>query len=228
MAMSERHLRAFLLDLDGTIADTAPDLAAALNALLVEEGREPLEYETVRPFVSYGSPRLVRMGFGEGLSESDFERLKNRFLEFYRSQICQRTRLFPGISELLEIIEAVGLSWGVVTNKPGWLTIPLLTELGLMERAGSIISGDTLERSKPHPDPLLRAARDLDLDSGECAYIGDAQRDIEAGRAAGMFTIAVSWGYIPAGEDIHKWDAHRVLDAPHEILEYVPQQGLGT
>jgi phosphoglycolate phosphatase len=226
--MPERHLKAFLLDLDGTIADTAPDLAAALNRLLTEEGREPLDYESVRPFVSHGSPRLVRLGFGEDLSESEFERLRQRFLNLYRSQICEHTCLFPGVGELLEMIETVGLSWGVVTNKPGWLTMPLMSELGLMERAGSIISGDTLERSKPHPDPLLRAASELDIDTAECAYIGDAQRDIEAGRAAGMFTIAVSWGYIPADEDIYDWDAHRVLDAPHEILEYLPQREPGT
>jgi len=226
--MPDRHIKGFLLDLDGTLADTAPDLAAALNALLTEEGREPLDFQTIRPFVSYGSPRLVRMGFGEDLSGSEFERLKRRFLEFYRAQICEGTRLFPGIGDLLEMIETVGLSWGVVTNKPGWLTIPLMTELGLMQRASSIVSGDTLERRKPHPDPLFRAASDLRIDASECAYIGDAQRDIDAGRAAGMFTIAVSWGYIPANEDIYDWDAHRVLDAPQEILEYVQQQGPGT
>jgi 2-phosphoglycolate phosphatase len=226
--MPDRPIKGFLLDLDGTLADTAPDLAAALNALLTEEGREPLDYQRIRPFVSYGSPRLIRMGFGEDLAGSEFERLKNRFLAFYRLQICQHTRLFPGIGDVLETIETVGLTWGVVTNKPGWLTIPLMTELGLMQRAGSIISGDTLERRKPHPDPLVRAASDLHIDTAECAYIGDAQRDIEAGRAAGMFTIAVSWGYIPADENIYDWDANRVLDAPHEILEYVQQQGLGT
>jgi phosphoglycolate phosphatase len=222
--MTERTLQAFLLDLDGTIADTAPDLAAALNNLLIEEGREPLDFETVRPFVSYGSPRLVRIGFGEALCEEEFERLKKRLLDLYRLKICEHTRLFPGVAELFENIEAVGLAWGVVTNKPGWLTMPLMEELGLHERAGSIISGDTLEHRKPHPAPLFRAAEEMGIDASKCVYIGDAQRDIEAGLAAGMFTIAVSWGYIPDDEDIHDWDAHRVLHAPREILEFVSQQ----
>ncbi|MGI9264754.1 MAG: HAD-IA family hydrolase [Gammaproteobacteria bacterium] len=225
--MTERNLKAILLDLDGTIADTAPDLAAALDSLLSEEGREPLDFETVRPFVSYGSPKLVRLGFGEALSETEFARLKKRFLELYRANICDRSRLFPGIAELFETIEAAGLAWGVVTNKPGWLTMPLMEELQLHERAGSIVSGDTLEHSKPHPAPLFHAAREMKVEAAECIYVGDAQRDIEAGLAAGMFTIAVSWGYVPDDEDIHDWDAHRVLHKPHEILEYVPQQRTG-
>ena len=219
--MPDRAPRAFLLDLDGTLADTAPDLAAALNAVLVEQGRAPMPFENVRPFVSYGAPRLVRIGFGEELDEAEFELLRGRLLHHYRAGICDETTLFPGIGDLLDRIEATGLAWGVVTNKPGWLTEPLLDELGLLSRAGSVISGDTLTRRKPHPDPLLRAASDLAIDAAECAYIGDAQRDIEAGKAAGMFTIAASWGYIPDDEDVNDWDAHRIVDAPEEILEYV-------
>lgn len=215
------QIKAVLLDLDGTLADTAPDLAGALNDLLIAEGREALAYESVRPFVSYGSPRLVRLGFGEDLVEQEFERLKSAFLDLYRARICEHSCLFPGIDDCLRAFEENGLGWGVVTNKPGWLTEPLMIELGLNERAGSIVSGDTLSRRKPHPAPLIKAAADLDTAADQCAYIGDAQRDIEAGRAAGMYTMAVSWGYIPADENIGDWDAHRILDRPEQILEHV-------
>lgn len=219
--MPEISLKGFLLDLDGTLADTAPDLAAALNAVLLEEDRAPLPFSDLRPFVSYGAPRLIQIGFGRDLDSVEFERLRARLLDNYRADICRETRLFPGIGEVLDAIESAGLAWGIVTNKPGWLTEPLLDELGLLERARSVISGDTLSNRKPHPDPLLRAAADLAVHAAQCVYIGDAQRDIEAGRAAGMVTIAASWGYIPDDEDVDDWDAHHIADAPREILDYV-------
>lgn len=213
--------RTLLLDLDGTLADTAPDLAAALNNLLVEEGREPLAFSTVRPFVSYGAPRLVRLGFGERLDADEFERLRQRFLYHYEQVLCRDTSLFPGFADVLATIEARGGRWGVVTNKPGWLTDPLMRALGLAQRAGSVVSGDTLPRRKPHPDPLLHAADEMAAEASACVYVGDAERDIQAGHAAGMFTVAVRWGYIPDDEDPTTWNAHRVIDRPRDLLDVV-------
>jgi len=219
--INDRTYRTLLLDLDGTLADTAPDLAAALNALLLEEDRQPMTFSAVRPFVSYGAPRLVRLGFGEALDEGEFERLRKRFLYHYEQVLCRDTSLFPGFADVLDKIESRGGRWGVVTNKPGWLTDPLMRALGLEERAGSVVSGDTLPRRKPHPDPLLHAASEMAADATACIYVGDAERDIQAGHAAGMFTVAVRWGYIPEDEDPTLWNAHRVIDRPGDLLELV-------
>lgn len=218
---NDRTYRTLLLDLDGTLADTAPDLAAALNALLLEEDRQPMMFSAVRPFVSYGAPRLVRLGFGEALDEDEFERLRRRFLYHYEQVLCRDTSLFPGFSDVLDTIESGGGRWGVVTNKPGWLTDPLIQALGLEGRAGSVVSGDTLARRKPHPDPLLHAAGEMATDATDCIYVGDAERDIQAGHAAGMFTVAVRWGYIPEDEDPTMWNAHRVIDRPGDLLDLV-------
>jgi phosphoglycolate phosphatase len=213
------HIRTLLMDLDGTLADTAPDLASALNALLHEEGRAPLPYASVRPFVSYGAPRLVRLGFGEALPADEFERLRQGFLDHYERVLCRETKLFPGFADVLDAIESRGGRWGVVTNKPGWLTLPLIRALGLDQRAASIVSGDTTPRRKPHPDPLLHAAGEMAADTATCVYVGDAERDIQAGRAAGMFTVAVRWGYIPDDEDPDAWNAHQVIDHPMDLLD---------
>jgi phosphoglycolate phosphatase len=222
--MSEpRASRGLLLDLDGTLADTAPDLAAALNAVRVEEGFAELPLDRIRSWVSYGAPRLVRLGFGEELADEEFERLRLRLLHFYSQAICTHTTLFPGFADVLETIEAQGHRWGVVTNKPGWLTEPLMSALNLDRRAGSVVSGDTLEQRKPHPAPLLHAASLMNIEAAACIYVGDAQRDIEAGRAAGMFTVAVRWGYIPEDENVDDWNAHQVIDEPEQLLEIIMQ-----
>ncbi|MEJ2523498.1 MAG: phosphoglycolate phosphatase [Gammaproteobacteria bacterium] len=175
-----------LFDLDGTLADTAPDLAAAVNALLKEEGRAPLPYEQIRPWVSWGAPRLVRLAFGEELAADELHSLRSRLLVFYEAGLCRHSRVFPDMLPVLDGLERAGLPWGIVTNKPGWLTEPLVAALGLSERAGTVISGDTLPYAKPHPMPLLHAARELGVARKHCLYVGDAARDIEAGRAAGM------------------------------------------
>ena len=210
-----------LVDLDGTLADTAPDMAAAVNRLLVEEGSLPLPFDDLRPFVSYGAPMLVRRAFGESLEGAPFERLRQRFLELYEANLCDGTRVFPEFDDVLDELDARGLPWGVVTNKPGWLTEPLLDALGLRQRARSVISGDSLPQRKPHPAPLLRAADDIGVAAGACVYVGDAQRDIEAGRAAGMATIAAAWGYIPDAESAHDWAADLVAESPRQILRFL-------
>jgi N-acetyl-D-muramate 6-phosphate phosphatase len=217
---------ALLFDLDGTLADTAPDLAAALNALLQADGREPLPFDEIRPWVSWGALRLIRLGYGEALDAVRTADLRQRFLVHYEGALCRQSRLYPGIPEVLESLEAAGLPWGIVTNKPGWLTEPLLAALGLAERAGTVISGDTLPYAKPHPLPLQHAARELSMPPGRCIYVGDNVRDIEAGRAAGMRTAAAAWGYIPPGDDPAAWQADHLLDSPAALARFVRELGL--
>jgi len=213
--------KALLLDLDGTLADTAPDLAAALNAVLQEEGRRPLPFHEVRPHVSFGAPKLVRLGFGEDLAAEEFERLRGRLLEHYARGVCEETRLFDGFEAVLAHLESLGIPWGIVTNKPGWLTNPLLAALGLDRRSACTVSGDTVAERKPHPLPLLHASAQIRVPPERCVYVGDAERDIQAGRAAGMVTVAASWGYIPADDDPRDWAADRLFDEPSGIVELV-------
>jgi N-acetyl-D-muramate 6-phosphate phosphatase len=216
---------AVLFDLDGTLADTAPDLAAALNVMLREDGRDVLAFELIRPWVSWGALRLIRLGYGDGLEPARIAELRARFLTCYEAALCRESRLFPGIPEALAALDSAGVPWGVVTNKPGWLTEPLLAALGLGDRAGAVISGDTLPYSKPHPMPLLHAARELGVPAGRCVYVGDNVRDIEAGRAAGMYTIAAAWGYIPADDDPAAWQADRLLHAPEALAPLAGELG---
>ena len=212
--------RALLLDLDGTLADTAPDMAAALNRLRREEGREPLPYAAVRPQVSHGGAALVRLAFGEPPPD-EFERLRQRFLALYREDLARDTALFAGFPFVLETLEAAGVPWGVVTNKPGWLTEPLMAALGLETRAACIVAGDTLPERKPHPAPLLLAARLAGVSPDECIYAGDAERDIAAGRAAGMRTVAVRFGYLADGEDPAAWRPDGVVERPADLLDWI-------
>ncbi len=219
-----------LFDLDGTLADTAPDLAAAVNALLADEGRAALPYEQIRPWVSWGAPRLVRLAFGDNLAEEELQSLRSRLLIFYEAGLCRQSRVFPAMEPVLDGLERAGLPWGIVTNKPGWLTEPLVAALGLADRAGTVISGDTLPYAKPHPMPLLHAARELGVGRNRCLYVGDAARDVEAGRAAGMVTVAAAWGYIPADDDPANWAADRVFHDPGDLLElaaslFAPSEG---
>jgi N-acetyl-D-muramate 6-phosphate phosphatase len=211
---------ALLLDLDGTLLDTAPDMGGALNRLRAEHGLEPLAAEVIRPVVSHGAMRLVALGFPEAAGES-FESLRLRFLDLYAAHLAVGTRLFPGFDAVLETLESRGLPWGVVTNKPGWLTTPLLAALGLDHRSACAVSGDTLPERKPHPLPLLHAARLLGVEPGRCIYVGDAERDIQAGRAAGMTTLVATYGYISAGEDPLQWQPHGLVSEPAELLAWV-------
>lgn len=212
---------AVFFDLDGTLADTAPDLARALNAVLAEEGRPPLPYPRIRSMVSRGGMALVRLAFGGEPGEPEFERRRRRFLEHYAHGLCETTRLFPGMAALLDRIEADGIPWGIVTNKPAWLTEPLVQRLGLWQRAAAVVSGDTTPERKPHPTPLLHAARLAGAATDRSLYVGDDPRDIQAGRAAGMTTLAALYGYIQPGEDPARWGAHGLVRTPGEILGWI-------
>ena len=214
------QVRGLLFDLDGTLLDTAPDMGAALNRLRLEENREALDFETIRPNVSHGSLRLISLGFPEANGD-EFERLRLRFLDLYAENIARETRLFPGLERVLAECERLEIPWGVVTNKPAWLTDPLLAELGLDVRAACVVSGDTLAVRKPHPLPLCHAAELLSVEPDRCVYVGDAERDIQAGRAAGMTTVVAAYGYIASGERLESWLASGVVREPIELLDWL-------
>lgn len=215
------RIRTVLFDLDGTLADTAPDLAFALNEVLREQGMAPLPFETIRPVVSHGGIALIKLGFNIDERAPAFDGLRQRLLAIYREHIVRETTLFDGMAELLDTIETRGLNWGVVTNKPGWLTEPLLEGLGLMTRASAVVSGDTLAQRKPHPAPMLLACEQAGSEAAQCLYVGDAQRDIEAGRNAGMQTLIARFGYI--GEEDHpdEWLADGMVEHAVQILDWL-------
>jgi N-acetyl-D-muramate 6-phosphate phosphatase len=213
-------LAAVLLDLDGTLLDTAPDLARALNTLRGEQRLAPLAFELIRPQVSNGATAVVSIGFPEA-DAPQFELLRARFLELYRAELVVETRLFPGFDEVLSQLEAHRVPWGVVTNKPRWLTEPLMQQLGLLERAGCVLSGDSLPVRKPDPLPLLTAARQLDVEPARCLYLGDALRDMQAARAANMVALGASFGYIGAHDAVHDWPVTAWIDEPLELLAWV-------
>jgi N-acetyl-D-muramate 6-phosphate phosphatase len=209
--------RAVLFDLDGTLIDTAPDMTAALNELLIEEGSAPLQFAQARPFVSHGATALVRLGFPQ-VPEEKFAALRKRFLQIYSTLLAGNTRMFDGLDAALGALESAGIVWGIVTNKPGWLAAPLLDHLGLSHRAGVIVSGDTLAQRKPHPAQLLHAAQKLGFQPDECIYIGDAERDVLAARAAGMPVFVALFGYIPEEEQPRSWPATGWLTEAQDLV----------
>lgn len=214
-------LRTILFDLDGTLLDTAPDLAAALNQILKENQLPALEFNVIRPWVSHGGIALIKLGFGIEQNHPDFEYYRQRFLDIYKENIAVHTRLFPGMSDVLEELDNNNIRWGVVTNKPGWLTKPLLEQLALDKRCACIISGDTLKHRKPHPAPLQHACELTGNSVKQCLYVGDAQRDIEAGRNAGMQTLVALFGYIQDEDDPQNWGADGLIDSPAGIIEWM-------
>jgi len=219
--VNQPHLKTVLFDLDGTLADTAPDLADALNTVLGNNGKAPLPFEQIRPVVSHGGIALVRLGFGIEPEHPEFDALRQQLLDVYANGIANKTKLFPGMAELLSSIETAGMNWGVVTNKPTWLTKPLLDALQLTQRAVSIVSGDTLAERKPHPSPLLYACEQAGSHSMECVYVGDAERDIVAGHRAGMKTVVALFGYLGEDDRPETWGADALLETPHHIKEWL-------
>jgi len=218
-------IRTVLFDLDGTLADTAPDLAYALNILLGEEGKHALPYETIRPEVSHGATALIKLGFGVGPGEAGFDLLRERFLAHYSDNLCNHTRPFDGIVPLLKGLEARGINWGIVTNKPAFLTDPLVARLNLAPGPACVVSGDTVSNRKPHPEPVLLACTRAGSRAEQCLYVGDAERDIQAGRHAGMQTLVALFGYIGNGETPEHWGADGMVRAPLEILDWITMHG---
>jgi 2-phosphoglycolate phosphatase len=214
-------MKAVLFDLDGTLADTAPDLGHALNLLRERHGLAPLAQEIIRPYASHGTVGLFDIGFGLTPQDERFAPMREEYLTLYTANLCLHTTLFPGMAELLDALEARGIAWGVVTNKPARFTEPLLELLGLTSRAASIVSGDTCPHPKPHPEPLLYAAREIGVAPQSCLYVGDAERDIEAARAAGMPALVAAYGYLGENDKPETWQAQSIIDAPAEIMRYL-------
>ena len=214
-------IAAVLFDLDGTLLDTAPDMAAALNRLLDEQRLPPLPYERLRPMVSHGARGLIDTGFGNDIDSDYRAELTARYLEIYAADLAVDTTPFDGVDEVIGHIETHRLPWGIVTNKPGWLTSPLLEALGFAGGAGCVISGDDLSERKPHPAPLQHAAGLLETDPAHCIYVGDAERDVAAGRAAGMLTLVAGYGYIRDEEAPDTWKADGSLDHPTDLLRWL-------
>ncbi len=209
--------KAILFDLDGTLADTAPDLAAALNRLRADQGLEPMPLEQLRPFASAGARGLVHAGFGAKPGDDEYDALREAFLEFYRERPCVDTRLFPGIAELLQELARRAIAWGVVTNKATRFTERIIATLKLAPAC--MVCGDTTPHFKPHPAPMLHAAEQLGLPAAACMYLGDDLRDIQAGRAAGMRTVAVEWGYHhPESGGPEAWKADAVIAQPRDLI----------
>ena len=217
----ESRVRAVLFDLDGTLADTAPDLARALNRVRTSNDLAPVPLHLTRPHTSSGARGLLKAGFGIDPGDERYDALRTQFLDFYAAELCVDTRLFDGMSELLDQLDRDNLPWGVVTNKAERFALPLLRSLCLDRRAACIVGGDTTARLKPHPDPLLHAAAALRLPPSACLYLGDDLRDVQSARAAGMRSLAARYGYLGEGGPIESWQADAIIDHPREVLDYL-------
>ncbi len=206
-------------DLDGTLVDTAPDLGHALNLQLIRHGKQPLADAAIRPFASHGSRGLVGLGFGITPKDDNFIKMRDEYLSLYESVFTRSPVLLPGIAELLHAIEAKGLKWGVVTNKPRRFTMPLIESMGmnLSKRAACIVSGDDAPQPKPSPATLLMACEQVSVKPENCIYVGDAERDIQAGKAASMKTVVALFGYIDVTDKPHEWGADMMIEIPSQL-----------
>lgn len=213
---------AVLFDLDGTFADTAPDLGAALNHVLALRGVPPLPLEMIRTQASHGSPGLLKLGLGIEPDAPDYPELRQAFLDHYEAHICDHTKLFPGMAALIDELEERDLPWGIVTNKPHRYTVPLMEALGYAKRAACLVSGDTCEHAKPHPMPLLHAASLMAVEPARCLYLGDDLRDMQAAQAAGMGGIIANYGYIDAAAGSTSWPSAGSVQTPFALLRYLP------
>jgi phosphoglycolate phosphatase len=210
-----------LFDLDGTLIDSAPDLAAAANAMREARGLVALPFEDLRPMVGSGARGMVGVALGVTPNEPEFADLRTEFLDRYEAALLERTAVFEAVVPVLDRLDAAGLRWGIVTNKAERFTHPIVEGLGLARRAAVVIAGDTTPHSKPHPAPLLEAARRVQVAAADCLYVGDDLRDVQAGRAAGMGTLVAAWGYLGLGEPVEAWGADAVLDTPAALLQWM-------
>jgi len=211
-------IRAVLFDLDGTFADTAPDLGGALNRQRAVRGLPPLPIDTIRPHASAGARGLLRAGFGLAPGDAGYESMRDEFLALYEEALCRDSHLFAGIPELVVELESRGIDWGIVTNKAERFTLPLLDALGVRTRASCIVSGDTCPQAKPHPAPLLAASAALGMAPAECVYVGDDERDTQASIAAGMRSVVARYGYL-GGRPWELWGAHAAIETPLDLLD---------
>ncbi len=207
-----------LFDLDGTLVDTAPDLVASMMVLRQQSGLADADPAVFRHHATRGAVGLLEAGFA-GQPDADLNALKAAFLDHYRDNLWVHSRPFAGVEAVLEQLTVAGLRLGIVTNKPEWLTLPLLGQAGWDERFGCVVCGDSVARAKPHPDPVVEACHRLDTELGRCLFVGDDRRDVEAGRAAGVATAVAGWGYLPPGEDGRGWGAEWFFAEPLEMLE---------
>jgi N-acetyl-D-muramate 6-phosphate phosphatase len=213
---------AVLFDLDGTLADSAGDLAGAVNRIRAERGLGPVHVATLRPHASGGARGLLGAGLGVTPDDADYPALRDTFLDYYAAALDRTTRLFDGVAALLEALGERGLRWGIVTNKAAKFTEPVVAALGLRESASVIVSGDTTAHPKPHPAPLLHAAALLDVDASQCIYVGDDLRDVTAGNSAGMATIVAEYGYLGVQGCADDWPATGWIDTPLALLDWLP------
>lgn len=216
------HVDAVLFDLDGTLIDSAPDLGAAADKMRTDRGLDSLPLSQYRPMAGSGARGMIAVAFGLTPDHHDFDALKEEFFSNYESRLTVLTSAFDGVAELIDSIVVRGLKWGVVTNKSARFTVPLTKSMPLFMTASAIVSGDTTPHAKPHPAPLFEAARQLGVAAERCLYVGDDERDIVAGRAAGMLTVAADYGYLGASADTACWKADAIIASPGSLLNFLP------
>ena len=220
--MNKGGVKAVLFDLDGTLIDTAPELALALNAVCRDDGKAAVSDASIRTAASHGSQALIRLAYPElSPSTQEFERRRELLLDHYHAGLGCRNRLFSGCEEVLSELSALGIAWGIVTNKPAWLTQPLLARMRFPTEPDCVVSGDTVSRPKPAPDPLLHAAQLLGFEAGFCIYLGDAERDIQAANAAGMRALVALYGYLAPEDTPSQWGGAGTVETPLDLLHWL-------